>query len=397
MIFEVGADASAVVGDIVDFAVREDHQSQQLVQACAVAERECPRTQGEFERPQRLLDRAIGVDRRDPRSADSLRPQPGRIPLHPTIGHQKFRSASDFGFEEVPLFPRLERTMEQLSHWILRRELVAGERGFASFAEVMFALVDEVDSRPFSPVHLHASADGLVLVADNRLGLAREQGEELGPRRTVPVGARRNFPESPVRAVYVVAVGGEDCVEQKVHTAGGFRPSIRRRVQHEDRRPRFRLVTGGDGRNEVRHPLSNGLTIDDIASLAGLPDVRPSPNPLRGIRIGLPTADVDESSRDLSHQVLELGGSGRSLVRRDVVLTLHTRRIRHACLTHRAEEPVVRIVWQDAPPPLPLPAAAALNTISNDSYRQMTPGGNDRDIAHNLPRPRIGSGYRHLT
>jgi hypothetical protein len=58
---------------------------------------------------------------------------------------------------------------------------------------------------------------------------------------------------------------------------------------------------------------------------------------------------------------------------------------------------VVRIVWQDAPPPLPLPAAAALNTIANDSCRQMAAWASDRNVAHNLPRPRIGSGYRHLT
>ena len=58
-------------------------------------------------------------------------------------------------------------------------------------------------------------------------------------------------------------------------------------------------------------------------------------------RVGVATSDVDERSRDLTDQVLELGRRSRSLVWGDVILALSASFVRRACPAHRAEEPVI--------------------------------------------------------
>ena len=84
-------------------------------------------------------------------------------------------------------------------------------------------------------------------------------------------------------------------------------------------------------------------------------------------------------------------------MRSDAVLTLHTSRIRHARPAHRAEELVVRTLWEHTMPALSLPAAATLNTAAHNSRGQMTARISDSEVAHGAAGPITGSGQRHLS
>ena len=106
-------------------------------------------------------------------------------------------------------------------------------------------------------------------------------------------------------------------------------------------RPLLWLVAGADNGNEISHPLRDSLPGFNLSIPGGLSDVRPHPHPLRHIRVGVATSDVDERSRDLTDQVLELGRRSRSLVWGDVILALSASFVRRACPAHRAEEPVI--------------------------------------------------------